>query len=264
MEDNEIKEEVITEGKETVNDESKSDTTDNELKEVEDEEAEFDEDDGSHESEVETKKKQSKEENHKYAEIRRAKEQAEKEEKARKEAYNKGLIDGVGGKNPYTGEKIEDEDDLEIYQNMKEIEKRGGDPVEEYAKYSKIFKQEAKVKESEAQRKVQEEQEKISKDINLFKEKYPKVDLKTLMNDEDFKEFALPSINRGEPVSEAYERYLKFTSKNQKVIEVEAQKKVARQISSPGSLTGNGQTNQKSFLEMSTEEFRKFQKEHGL
>ena len=66
------------------------------------------------------KEDQSKEDNSKYANIRRkAEEEAQKQiEKAKKEAYEQGLQQGkvqsyIGKQNPYTGKTIEDDYDVE-------------------------------------------------------------------------------------------------------------------------------------------------------
>ena len=87
QENNEKETVTFTEGTETS-----SEATDNDdLEEVnEDETTEFEDDseEGSHESEEEKSKKQSKEDNHRFAEMRRAREQAEREEKARKVEYD--------------------------------------------------------------------------------------------------------------------------------------------------------------------------------
>lgn len=210
-----------------------------------------------------TKKTQSREENHKFAEMRRKREQEEKDA-LKKESYRQGLMEATDGRNPYTHEKMEDDDDIEIYQNMKEIEKRGGDPIEDYAKYMKIFKKEAREKEEEANKTQKNMVESINQNIATFKETYPDVDLGKLMGDEDFKLFAMPSINRGEPIHEAYKRWLDFSARSNSQIEDKARKTVAKKISSPGSLTNTGEEKVKSFKDMSSKEFAEYKRNHGL
>lgn len=261
---NNDKEKVVVE-QGTTADVTKVDDTDSEDK-VEFTDTSVDgssENDSSEDDEVQTKKTQSKEENHKFAEMRRKKEQEEKDA-LKRDSYRKGLMEGTDGRNPYTHEKMEDDDDIEIYQNMKEIERRGGDPVEDYAKYMKIFKKEAREKEAQANKAVVDQQAQLNNNISLFKEKYPDVDLGKVLNDEEFKLFALPSINRGEPIHEAYARWLDFSARSTSQIEDKARKKVAKKLSSPGSLTNTGEEKPKSFKDMTSEEFRAYKTARGL
>lgn len=247
---------------EQKNSEEEIEEVEEELEEVDDDEtekdvADFDDNSVEEQKEETQKKTQSKEENHKYAELRRAKEQAEKE------AYKKGLLDGVGGRNPYTGEEMVDDYDVEIYQQMKEIEKRGGDPIEDYAKFTKIFKQEARAKEDEVNKAEIERAKTIEKNKREFDEKYPDIDRNKLLEDEDFKDFALEPISNGETLVKVYERYLRFTAKYQKIAEDKANKKVAKSVSSVGSLGSSGEDVEPNFSRMTNEEFRKWDKKYG-
>lgn len=210
-----------------------------------------------------TTKKQTKEENHKFAEARRKREQEERDA-LKRDSFREGVMAGTNGRNPYTHEKMEDDDDIEIYQNMKEIERRGGDPVEDYPKYMKIFKKEAREKEEASKREEQSKKEALRRDVDTFVKKYPDVDLNKVLKDEHFKRFASASLTRGEPIHEAYARWLEFSEYSNSQIEDKARKAVAKKISSPGSLTNTGEEKPKSFKNMSSEEFRKYKAKIGL
>ena len=101
------------------------------------------------ETKEEVKEVQSKEENSKYAQARR-KAEAEMEAKV-KEAYQKGRMESFIGKlNPYTNTVINDETDIQVYENMYALEKQGKDPVADYASYV-ADKQRQELKEKEEQ-----------------------------------------------------------------------------------------------------------------
>jgi len=79
--------------------------------------------------------KQSRSQNAEFARKRReaekaAKEKAEKENQERlRQEFVKGQIKGIGGKNPYTGEDIVDEEDFHEYEVMKALDDKGEDPI---------------------------------------------------------------------------------------------------------------------------------------
>ena len=104
--------------------------------------------------------KQSNEENAKYASIRRrVQEDAKKQiEQARKEAYEQGLNQGkvqsyIGRNNPYTGQTIKDEYDVQEYLDMYELDSKGEDPI---TGYRELQKDKAR-KEAEAKIKAEEQ-----------------------------------------------------------------------------------------------------------
>ena len=92
------------------------------------------------EEKPEAKPKQSPEENAEQARIRRERERQMDLEKRELET----VIRITGGVNPYTQEKIEDKTDLDEFYLMKEIEKDGGDPITDYARYQKQKRKEEK------------------------------------------------------------------------------------------------------------------------
>ena len=58
-------------------------------------------------------------------------------EEEKTQAYQKGLVDAVGGVNPYPNCKIEDAVDIQEFLAMREIEQSGGDPIADFASFSK-------------------------------------------------------------------------------------------------------------------------------
>lgn len=150
------------------------------------------------------KKPQSKEENSKFARQRREAEQKAKIEKAREEARIEAII-SFAKTNKYTGEKLEDAEDVALYEAMIEYEANGGDPVEDMAKIFKSMK--AKSKAETETKATQEEQTK--KDIEDFKKAYPNADLNSLLADSRFEKFAKGKLGNM-PLSEIYADYQEF------------------------------------------------------
>lgn len=194
-------------------------------------------------------KKQSEDENSKYAQARR-KAEAETEAKV-KEAYRKGRLEAFVGKtNPYTNTKIQDETDIQMYQNMYELESSGKDPVADYALYI-VDKQRQEKKELEEKEKLEKEAE---TDIADFTLKYPDVNLTELLNDDTFKDYI---DGKRKPLTELYENYKKMeTNFRNKAVEV-AKQTIANSQSTPGSL-GSGSDVSIDYNNMSKEEFEKY------
>lgn len=150
----------------------------------------------SEESTTEENAKQSDEENSKYANVRRkAEEEAQKKiEQAKKEAYEQGLQQGkvqsyIGRQNPYTGEIIKDDYDVQEYLDMYELDRKGKDPI---SGYRDLQKEKAR-KEAENRIKQDEEVKQnqwYQDDAKDFMDKYSKEKLQELSKDEDFNLFA--------------------------------------------------------------------------
>ena len=180
------------------------------------------------ESSNQHKKKQTAGERKAQAEARR-----KREEKARKEAedkaYQKGVIQGLGGINPYTNEKIVDDIDYELYVEMQEAEKKGFDPTDtvELNKYRKSVKQE------EAKSKID-----ITNDIEDFQKNHQDVNVKDLLGDEKFKEFADDLLGKL-PLSKIYDKFNSFSKEAEDKAKDIAMKKQARESATDGSLEGN-------------------------
>jgi hypothetical protein len=212
---------------------------------VDEDDDDFDFDDNEEEVVEEEKKPskkptQSKEENAKRAQERRNRE-AKERAKRDKDFFNKGLLEGIGGINPYTNKKIEDDDDLEIYQNMREAEKEGFEPIEEYSDFLK-FKKNKELKEKEAETtKEKETQEKAEKDFKDFSTKYPNVNVKELLENEDFMDYAEGKLGN-QNLSDIYSKFLGYKDRIKKEAKLMAKRMLAKKKSSVGS-KDEGNTN---------------------
>lgn len=168
------------------------------------------------------------------------------------EAYRKGIIEAVGGVNPYTGEAINDSADVDEYLVMKELDKQGKDPIADYAKAIK--------EKRKAQQEVAQTEKNRVQELQEFNNKYPDVNVGELLKDERFCRFAGQRVKH-ETISEVYGDYLNFTSDFNARVEKKAQVKAkvvaAKAKASPGSLTGNGETPKVSYADMSKEAFEK-------
>lgn len=194
------------------------------------------------------KQKQSRQENSRQAQLRRERENKEREDREKKiqqEAFLKGQLEQTKI-NTFTNEKIEDEHDLKIFNLQKKIEQEGGDPINDLPKY--FAKMQREEKQELAKQKEQEiaSRNKINKDIEEFKEAYPDVDVKELLEDKDFSEFADDLLDKSS-LKSLYDKYRKFIQKEEMKEEKESRKKG----SSPSS-SSNGQKD--SDWELSDEE----------
>ncbi|MBQ3019138.1 MAG: hypothetical protein IJD77_00945 [Clostridia bacterium] len=181
----------------------------------------------------------------------------EKEEALRKKieenAYRKGIIEALGGTNPYTGENIVDDVDIEEYLAMRKLDQEGKDPVTDYRRTLKEKKR--------AEDKAKQDHDKTVNEIAEFAKAFPNVDLDALFKDERFLRFAGKRVER-EGLSDVYADYVSFTSDintaAEKKAEMKEKNKAARAKASPGSLTGGGsEIPHKSVDQMSDAEFEK-------
>lgn len=176
------------------------------------------------EKEGKEKPKQSKEDNKKFAERRR-------EEKAKNEEIELKILKEFVGKNPYTGDPIETLRDVKVYKTMKQIEKDGGDPVQDYHKYAGMEEQKAidnqKVKK-----------ETIKKDVADFKDAFPNVDLNDLGKDKEFVEFANDFVGKV-PLKSIYKAYSQIKTNLQTTAEEKAKQDVARKLAKDNTSAGN-------------------------
>lgn len=200
------------------------------------------------ETKEEVKEVQSKEENSKYAQARR-KAEAEMEAKV-KEAYQKGRMESFIGKlNPYTNTLINDETDIQVYENMYALDKQGKDPVADYASYV-ADKQRQELKEKQEKEKLQQEAE---NDIAEFTEKYPDVNLSELLENETFKDYI---EGKRKPLTTLYENYKKMeNSFRNKAVDV-AKQTIANSQATPGSLNSGAEVNV-DYSTMSDSEFER-------
>lgn len=194
-------------------------------------------------------KKQSKAENAMFAQKRREQEALLK--KREQDAYRKAQIDLlVGTVNNFTGETIQDQDDVDEFLLMKEAEKAGYDPATELSKYQK--------QKARDERKSKENTEAfdVEADKKSFRESYPDVDISKLVNDKDFASFAEPFAQKV-PLQIIYEQYNFMKSKIEVFANAKAEEKYKRKFASPGSLVNTEQSKPVSYAEMSDAEFEK-------
>ena len=170
------------------------------------------------------KPKQSKEKNREFAEKRRA-------EKATREETELKVLKEFVGKNPFTNTPIETLRDVKVYKTMKQIEKNGGDPVQDYHKYAGLEEQQAI--DSEKTR-----TENIKKDVEDFRSAFPDVNLNDLNKDKDFVKFSNKFIGKV-PLKDIYEAYNGVRGSLKASAEETAKKEIARKIAKDNSSAGN-------------------------
>lgn len=202
------------------------------------------------ETETETEKvKQSKEQNAKYAELRR-KQESEK-------AYLKGKL-AASEKNTFTGEPIVDEADLEIFELQKAIEKDGGDPndIGVVAKYlANKKREEIKTKQEEFE-KTEKLQKMATEDRDKFQKLYPKENILDIANDPKFLKFCGKRFGQ-ELTADLYTEYLDL----QEILYEKFKKEQASEFAKKQNIATSGGdkkvgTNEPVQKEMTYEELR--------
>ena len=214
------------------------------------------------ETQPETKETQSAEDNSKYrlARIKAEKEAEKKIEQARKEAYEQGLQQGkvqsyIGKQNPYTGETIKDDFDVQEYLDMYQLDTTGKDPI---SGYRELQKQKAR---EEAEKKIKADEENKQKqwyenDTKDFLDKYSPEKLQELTKDEDFNMFASGKVGKV-PLAQIYEDYQKFISKYERKSVETAKQIVANNSTTPGAIE-ESEPQELNWNTMSKEQFEKY------
>ena len=209
--------------------------------------------DGKEQDVVDKKSEEKKTESDgRSSENARRRREAERQKELR-EVRLKAVIETLGGKNPYTGEEITDEADVQEYFTMRDISARGGDPLADFASQRKSEEK----RRLESEKKAADEAAWYREDKEKFSEKYPEVDIGELSADETFIDYAGGKIG-SVPLIEIYEDYLKLTAALQKRSKEMASRMVANAQSSPGSL-GGGNPPEEGFY--TREQVRKMSKE---
>lgn len=185
---------------------------------------------------VNTGEAEAKKRNAEAAKRRREAEQAEKIKKAEINAIKK-----VVSENPYTHQPIETEADVEEFLLMRDIEAKGGDPTADYFKHAR---------EKRAQKQAEVEGvEKVQKDFKEFSAKYPNLNVRDVLNDKDFLEYA---DGKSGTLIKLYEDYQKFIGKFSRAAEENANKAAAQAAanaaSAVGSLNNSGPTEENDFF----------------
>lgn len=219
-------------------------------------------------NDAEVSKKQSNEENAKFAKERREKEQAQRIAKEKEQELKRtqelekvrleAIKETLGGINPYTKAKIEDKYDMDEYLLQREMEKEGLDPIQDFSSYMKRKQREDAIKRTEEVEKKSRE-EWIKNDRKDFFEKYPDVNLQNLNNDELFKRLLTGKIGNI-PMASIYEDYLAIKESVRKEANETAARAVANKAASPGSLKDSGE----SETEFTIEDIKKMSQEEVL
>lgn len=203
------------------------------------------------------------EQDNKYARLARkqAEEKAQKEiERVRKEAYEQGLAQGkvqsyIGKQNPYTGETIKDDYDVQEYLDMFELDSNGEDPINGYRE---LQKQRAR-EEAEEKLKLEEENKQkkwYEDDTKDFVDKYSAEKLNELSKDKDFELFANGKLG-SVPLAQIYEDYQKLISKYEKKSVATAKQIMANNTNTPGAIQ-EGETKELDWNNMSSDQFEKY------
>lgn len=172
-------------------------------------------------------------------------------EEERRNELKKARLDAIREvvqKNEFTGEAIEDEDDVEEYLMMKKIDEEGGDPLYDFAKYQKKFRKEKSEKAEKEQKEIKEADEvtksaiNAENDVSDFISKHPDVSINDLFNDTSFSAFADGKLGR-RSLSEIYDGFVNFRKETEKQAT-----KIATERAAVGSLAGSGSSADPNFF----------------
>ena len=216
-------------------------------------------DDGK--SEVTKKAKPNRQYNAYQAKLRREREERERKKELEK-AYLKGKLEGIKT-NPYTEEPIQDSEDLEVYEIMRELDEQGKSPIEDFPKEVARRRRELNAKKQKEQEDKQKQDDFIRQDYAQFSKKYADVNLNTLFNDESFKLFSNSRLGK-DSLSDIYNDYLNFCNVvtkryESKKAEEEKAKQDKEQAKQMGKTPAPSQTpgTTKEYKDLSREEKRR-------
>lgn len=210
--------------------------------------------------------------NKKFAEMRRSYEGKLKDaEKNAKKALDDAvkakeveIVKALHKSNPWTGEAIEDEFDVEEYLAMQALANEGKDPMTEYPKQLKASKRTAAQAAKEKAESTAQKQTRAQEGLKEFRAKYPDVNVQELFADEDFLKFGKSALEVVS-LSGVYEAYLpiktereRIKAENEKAAALAANSQVA--VGSVTSATPAADTEfftKEQVLKMSKEEISK-------
>ena len=157
----------------------------------------------------------------------------------KRQAKFEGIKEGLNGKNPYTDTPIVDDVDLQTYLTMREIEKSGGDPIMDFAKYS------TEQRRQEIQRAADAEKTKdwYASDRKEFMKVHPELseeNMQELLEDPIFSAFAEKMVGKV-PLNDIYESYNNIRGIFDGEAKDKADRMYAKKLSSPSSLGGTGE-----------------------
>ena len=213
------------------------------------------------------KPKQDSVKNAEFARQRREREKAEEKAKQELEFYKREI-----GVNPWTEQPIEDADDIEEYRLMKQIEKEGGDPLNDYAKRLKLQRKEKKEqKENKASNasfsELTEEQKqaRVNEEITEFSSQYPDVNVSELFENESFMDFAGEYLGKVS-LSVAYGMYQKSASFKQAQNDAITKKatQLANSQASVGALSSAGKAEDGYFTKEQVEKMTQAEVDKNL
>ena len=221
------------------------------------------------ELEAEKKAKAEAEKNAYYAKKRREREAAEKaqrEKQIRDEAKLEAELSLVKV-NPYTNEKIVDEEDLKIYKLQKTIEDDGGDPLSDLPKALAEANRKAAQERKTLAEKNEAVQTKLAKEASELFQKYPEA-RNTAQTDQELLDLMSEKSGRWTMV-ECYEHLMhkrnasktqqtkSQTEKKKKEVVGEATKKYNK---TPSSQPNGSKNSEKSVKDMTDAEFEQYWK----
>lgn len=164
---------------------------------------------------------------------------AKRREKEIREKIDAAKLEGaisVIGKNPWTGEALKTQGDLDDYLRMKAVADEGGDPLG--ADYVRAIRAEQKAahEREEAEKKREEF---VKADREAFSEAYPDVNLADLFGDPSFKDYADGKLGL-RPLKDVYEGYRRLTAGFEEKAKLKVETLVANAKATPGSVSGQG------------------------
>ncbi len=214
------------------------------------------------ESEEEKKQRELHEKNEKEKQKRLAREQKEREEKIKKDAKLEAEL-GILKTNPFTNEPINDEDDLEIYKLMKEIDDNGGDAISDLPKAIAEKNRKAKEEAKKAKEKEQAEKDAISNEIKGFHERHPEITVNYLKKIGFEEKIDDPKYN-GWSYAERVNDFINNYNNSAKEKSDDQKNGGADKKNPPSSNSNGGKQGDISYMDMSDEEYLKQEKENNL
>ena len=167
--------------------------------------------------------------NKRFAEIRRSYERRLKDaEKAKEDALKAKEVEMVKAlhkSNPWTGEAIEDEYDVEEFLAMQALADKGEDPTTAYPKQIKANKRSAAQTAKEKAQGEEQDRSRARTSLQDFYEKHPDVNVQELLKDKEFLEFGKDALEVFS-LARVYEAYLPIKAERDR-INAEQQKAAA-------------------------------------
>ena len=162
--------------------------------------------------------------NKKFAEMRRSYEGKLKDaQKSAEKALNDAvkakeveMVKALHKSNPWTGEAIEDEYDVEEFLAMQALADKGEDPTTAYPKQIKANKRSAAQTAKEKAEGEAQKQTRAQEGLKEFSEKYPDVNVQELFADEDFLKFGKSALEVVS-LSGVYEAYLPIKTERERI-----------------------------------------------